>query len=186
MLDSSYSPMTIRFFILQAHYRSTLDFSNKALQGAEKGLTRLQKAMDQLETLPAGDSSSLHVQELAEKCDKAMKDDLNTPVLMAHLFDGVKWINGLAEGRHSLTAADLEQLKSLYQDYLYTVLGLMKPVAPETGKEITGELVEMILRVRREAKQNRDFEKADQIREELSRLGITVKDTKDGADWEIH
>ncbi len=186
MLDAAYSPMTIRFFILQAHYRSTLDFSNDAIQGAEKGMARLLNAWDQLGILSAGSSSSVNVQELADRCDEAMKDDLNTSVLIAHLFDSVKWINGLSEGRHTITAEDLVLLKLIYHNYLYKVLGLTRPDSGDPGKEITGDLVELILQLRSEAKSNRDFEKADQIRDELTKLGITVKDKKDGADWEIN
>ena len=185
MLNQAYSPMTIRFFVLQAHYRSTLNFSNEALEGSGKGLMRLLKAIDDLETIIPAASSSISVKNLVSGCDTAMKDDMNTPILIAHLFDGVKWINGLTEGLQTINNEDLDTLKSLYHNYVYKVLGLKKPEAPDPGQGITGDLVEMILQVRTEAKTNRDFDTADRIRDGLSNLGITVKDRKDGADWEI-
>ena len=186
MLDGSYHPMTIRFFILQAHYRSTLDFSNEALRGSEKGVMRLLKAVDDIDSVQSAVNSTINVKDLASRCDKAMKDDLNTPLLIAHLFDGVKWINGLSEGRHTITSEDLKMLRSVYHNYVYSVLGLTKPESVDPGKGITGDLVEMILQWRNEVKNNRDFDRADRIRDDLSKLGITLKDRKDGADWEIN
>ncbi len=186
MLEQIYTPMAIRFFILQAHYRSPLDFSNEALRGSEKGLMRLLKTIDDMGSIKPGASSSINVVDLVSNCDKAMKDDMNTPVLIAHLFDGVKWINGLSEGRHTITSEDLEKLKALYHDYVYSILGLSKPEAVDPGKGITNDLVEMILQLRSDAKSKQDFDTADRIRNGLTTLGITVKDRKDGADWEIH
>ena len=186
ILEKAYTPMTIRFFILQAHYRSTLDFSNEALQASEKGLIRLWKAMDELDRVQPTESSNLPVDELVSNCHNAMKDDMNTPILIAHLFDGVKWIYGLSEGRYTLTSKDLQKMQSLYGDYVTRVLGLAKPVEYEPNTEITEGLIEMIIQLRSDAKANRDFSAADQIREGLSRLGIIVKDRKDGADWEIN
>lgn len=185
MLDQPFGPMSIRFFILQAHYRSTLDFSNEALQASEKGLMRLMKSMDELEHIKPSASSSVEVNDLASKCDEAMKDDLNTPVLIAHLFDGVKWINGLSEGRLGITSSDLENLKTLFHNYLFNILGLTGQDTPNREKGISNGLMELILQMRNEAKANRDFATADRIRDALSDLGITVKDRKDGADWEI-
>ncbi len=186
MLEQAYSAMTIRFFILQAHYRSTLDFSNEALQGSEKGLTRLLKSIEMLDLVKAGETSTVAVEKLIEKCDKAMMDDMNTPILIGHLFEGVKWVSALSEGRQTLNAADLEKLKSLFHNYVYKVLGLNLTQSSETGDQITGNLVEMILQLRTDAKAQRDFDTADRIREKLSDLGITIKDRLDGADWEIN
>lgn len=186
MLEQAYSPMTIRFFILQAHYRSTLDFSNEALQGSEKGLKRLLKAMEALDSIKPGVSSSMDVDQLVSRCDKAMMDDMNTPILIGHLFEGVKWIHGLKEGKLSIDTGDLDKLRSLYQNYVHKVLGLRKPETSGSDDQITAELVEMILQIRIDAKDQRDFKTADRIREGLSNLGITIKDRKDGADWEIN
>jgi len=186
MLDGSYHPMTIRFFILQAHYRSTLDFSNEALRGSEKGLLRLLKAVDDIDSIQSAVTSTINVKDFVSRCDKAMQDDLNTPLLIAHLFDGVKWINGLTEGRLTITTEDLKMLRSVYHNFVYRILGLTKLESADPGKGITGDLVEMILQWRNEVKNNRDFDRADQIRDDLSNLGITLKDRKDGADWEIN
>jgi cysteinyl-tRNA synthetase len=186
MLHREYHPMTIRLFILQAHYRSTLDFSNEALEASEKGLMRLLKAMDELNSIQSGSKSSVDVTHLKESCVKAMDDDLNTPVLIAHLFDGVKWINGLSEGRHSISSQDLESLKKLYNLFVYEVLGLNRTEKEDPGKGLVNDLVHMVLRLRNDAKANRDYEMADRIRDGLASLGITVKDTRNGADWEIN
>ena len=186
MLEQAYGPMTIRFFILQAHYRSTLDFSNEALQAAEKGFMRLMKALGQLELLTSAKSTTLDVAGLSKRCHEAMEDDMNTAKLIGHLLSGVPQINKLAEGKESITATDLEALKKLYHGYVFSVLGLTLPESAGQSDEITGELMELILKLRKEAKENRDFQTADRIRDGLSDLGITVKDRKDGADWEIH
>lgn len=185
LLEQAYGPMTIRFFILQAHYRSPLDFSNEALQASEKGLMRLLKAIDQLDSITPGSSGSFHAKELEEQCNRAMEDDLKTGMLIGHLLSGVTQINRAAEGKETITEDDLEKLKQLYHSWVFDVLGLKQ--ADESGKtsEITGELIEMILQLRDDAKSNRDFETADRLRNELTNLGITIKDRKDGADWEI-
>ncbi len=117
MLDGPYSPMTIRFFILQAHYRSTLDFSNEALRASEKGLEKLMKAMKLMEGIKAGSSSSVSVEALSKSCEDAVRDDMNTPILIAHLFDGVKIIRALADSKEKISATDLDQLKTLIRYY---------------------------------------------------------------------
>ena len=185
MLEQAYDPMVIRFFILQAHYRSTLDFSNEALQASEKGLNRLLTAVASLNKIMARDSSSIDVDDLADRCSKAMEDDMNTAKLAGHLLSGITQINKLAQGSESITTVDLEKLKVLYHSWIFAVLGLKLP--EERGKEnqISRELIELILNLRNDAKSNRDFETSDRIRNELTRLGITIKDRKDGADWEI-
>ncbi len=179
--------MTIRFFILQAHYRSTLDFSNEALLASQKGLTRLMKAMELLDHIKAEGSTPGGVDQLSAKCEEALRDDLNTPLLIGHLFDGVKMINNISEGKGSIDKGGLEKLKSLYNTMVYQVLGLA-PTGDTGNREesITGELVEMILQLRQKAKADRDFESADRIRDGLTSLGVILKDRKDGTDWEIN
>ena len=185
-LDGAYLPMTIRFFILQAHYRSTLDFSNEALHASQKGLEKLLKAMELISTLKPGDTSSVSVDTLSSKCQEALCDDMNTPILIAHLFDGVKMIRTLSEEKESITAADLDRLLSLYATMVHEVLGIAVPGKQEEGnKQITGDLMEMIINLRNEAKAGKDYNTADRIRKELTRLGITLKDHKEGTDWEI-
>ncbi len=175
-LEKPYSPMTIRFFILQAHYRGTLDFTNEALQASEKGILRLHSAVGDIDSIEPGSSSTLSIDKLITDCNSAMNDDMNTPVLIAHLFNGVKWINVLKAGRESITSGDLERLKSLYEKYVYAILGLRKPSSDQKGPEISRELIEMILH----------FSTADRIRDGLSGMGITIKDQKDGTEWEIN
>ncbi len=186
MLVGAYTPMTIRFFILQAHYRSTLDFSNEALRASQKGLEKLLKAMELIDSIKTGDSSSVSVESLSTSCEEALRDDLNTPILIAHLFDGVKMIRALADSKESITTADLLELKSLYLTMVYEVLGLAPLKTEPAGSNLTGELVEMILQLRNQAKVNRDFTTADQIRDGLTQLGVSLKDHKEGTDWEIN
>jgi cysteinyl-tRNA synthetase len=184
-LEQAYGPMVIRFFILQAHYRSTLDFSNEALQASEKGLNRLLSAVAKLDHIQASGKGSIDVEALAERCNNAMEDDMNTAMLVGHLLSGITQINKLAEGSDTISAEDLEKLKVLYHSWAFLVLGLELPESTGLANEITGDLIEMILQLRSDAKSNRDFETADRIRNELTDLGITIKDRKDGADWEI-
>jgi cysteinyl-tRNA synthetase len=185
MLEQAYRPMVIRFFILQAHYRSTLDFSNEALQASEKGLIRLLSAMEKLDTIQPSDRGSLDVDALAEYCSRAMEDDMNTARLVGYLLGEIPEINKLAEGKDSISLEDLDKLKSLYRNWVSTVLGLEAQSVPGKTSEITADLIDMILQLRNEAKATHDFETADRIRNMLSSLGVTVKDRKDGADWEI-
>jgi cysteinyl-tRNA synthetase len=173
LLACAYSPMTVRFYILQAHYRSTLDFSNEALQASEKGLQ-------------PGETSTVRVDELVSGCNNALKDDLNTPGVIAHLFDGIKMIHRLSEGKETIAAGELERLRSLYRSMVIDVLGILPPDREAPGNTIAGALMEMIIQLRNEAKAGRDFKKADRIREGLTRLGVTLKDRKDGTDWEIN
>jgi len=185
LLEKAYSPMTIRFFILQAHYRSPLDFSNEALQSAEKGLARLFAAMDKLNKLKTSDKSSFDVQAFKQRCFDAMNDDLNTPVLFAQLFDGVKYINSIAAGKESITANDLDILKKLYHDFVYEIAGLKNDNEQSGNAGKLNDVLNLLLNIRLEAKKNKDFATADKIRNELKAMGIIVKDTKDGFEWEI-
>ena len=186
LLEQAYSPMTIRFFILQAHYRSTLDFSNKALQAAEKGLNRLFSALNVLDKLKTSEKSSFDIQALKQKCFDAVNDDLNTPILFAHLFDGVKFINSVAAGNESITEADLDDLKKLYNDFVFEIAGLKN----ESGNAAASdnkldEVMDILLNMRIEAKKNKDFATSDKIRDLLNQSGITIKDTKEGSEWEM-
>ncbi len=185
LLEKAYSPMTIRFFILQAHYRSPLDFSNEALQSAEKGMMRLFAAMDKLNKLKTSDKSSFDIKALKQRCFDALNDDLNTPVLFAHLFDGVKYINSVAAGTESITAEDLEILKKLYHDLVYEISGLKNDQTTSGSSDKLDKILTLLLNLRLEAKKNKDFATADKIRDELKELGVLVKDTKDGFEWEI-
>lgn len=184
MLEQAYSPMTIRFFILQAHYRSTLDFSNEALQAAEKGLDRLMKAVETLRKIVPGEVSSVDVDDLKRRYREAMDDDLNSPLVIAALFDWVRIINQLYEGKQTISASDLEHLRSLVDKIVFDVLGLRDEKGEEANDMVT-PLVEMLLEMRTKAKAAKDWATSDMIRDRMSAIGIRVKDRKDGYDWEI-
>jgi len=183
-LDRAYSPMTIRFFILQAQYRSTVDFGNEALQAAEKGFTKLMNAMETLENLKNSDSSTYDINELEKNCYAAMDDDFNTPILIAHLFDGVRIINSVKDGKESLTASDLSKMQKLFSDFVTDILGLISP-KESGGNDLTEEVMELVLKLRGNAKKNKDFSTADLIRDELDKAGIQIKDSREGSSWEI-
>ena len=184
LLERAYTPMTIRFFILQAHYRSTVDFSNEALQAAEKGMAKLMNAYETLKELTASDSSTYDVAVLKDKCYAAMNDDFNTPILISHLFDGVRIINSVKDGTAQLSVNDLADLKQLFQTFVTDILGL-KSKKEDTGNDLTNELMDIVLQLRCKAKENKDWDSADFIREELNKLNIQVKDGKDGSSWEL-
>jgi len=185
LLTQPYSPMTIRFFVLQAHYRSTLDFSNEALQAAEKGLARLVKAAETLKKIEPSDSSTVNVEQLKTNCYAALNDDLNSPVLLSHLFDGVKFINSIKEGTEKINSADLESLRTIFISFVFDILGLYDESADRADEKLTGELINMILNMRQEAKKRKDFSASDKIRKDLNKLGIIIKDKKDAVDWEM-
>jgi len=183
-LDQAYGPITIRFFILQAHYRSTVDFSNEALQAAQKGLQRMLTAMGTLAGLKASKSSTVDVGGLKQKCYAAMNDDFNSPVVIAHLFDGVRMINSINDGKESISASDLEVLKSLFNDFVLDILGFKNEDQAAGGDdELVEGLMQTILDLRKGAKVNKDWPTADKIRDDLGSLNIEVKDTKEGAVW---
>lgn len=183
-LQQAYSPTTIRFFILQAHYRSTVDFSNEALQAAEKGMNRMLTAMETLGKLKASDTSTVEIVPLRKKCYEAMNDDFNSPILIAHLFDGVKMINSIKDGKEKINAGDLEILRKTYDDFVYDILGLKEEAEVAGDDETMDGLMNLILDIRKQAKANKDWGTADKIRDNLKDLNIAVKDTKDGATWE--
>ena len=184
LLDQAYSPMTIRFFILQAHYRSTLDFSNEALQAAGKGLARLFEGMATLEKLQPAPASTVDIGPMITGAYEALLDDLNSPVAIGHLFDGVRIINTVMEGRETLNGEDMEKLRDFYRHFTLDILGLLREDAA-AGTELTDKLIEALLEIRQEAKQRKDFATSDRIRDELTRMGVEIRDRKDGADWTI-
>ena len=183
-LDRAYSPMCIRFFILQAHYRSTLDFSNEALQAAEKGFTKLMNAIETIEKISASENSTYDVNDLELKCYSAMDDDFNTPILISHLFDGVRIINSVKDGKESLSSSDLDKLKSILNTFVRGILGLVSE-KENNGNNLTNEVMDIVLKLRGNAKNNKDFDTADLIREELDKIDIQVKDGRDGSSWEL-
>ncbi|EKD31586.1 MAG: hypothetical protein ACD_77C00296G0008 [uncultured bacterium] len=188
ILVQAYSPMTIRFFILQAHYRSTLDFSNEALQAAEKGLKRLFLAGDEAAKLKVSEDSPIidGLNELKEGIYSALCDDMNTPIAIAHLFEAVRIVNTLKEKRSLITKEDKDTLVLMFEGIAGGVLGLANEQASSGTGEILNGIVEMILDVRKEAKSKKDFETSDKIRERLASLGVQIKDTKEGTEWNLN
>lgn len=187
LLSQPFSPMTIRFFVLQAHYRSTLDFSDEALQASEKGLDRLMKGIETIAKIKPSAASTVNPEELENRCIAAMNDDLSSPMVISALFDWVRIINQIYEGAQTITATDLERLKSIFHLYTFDILALRddKSATGQGGKDMVSPLVEMLLEVRTEAKNSKNWALSDEIRDKLVAIGIRVKDRKDGCDWEI-
>lgn len=185
LLERGYSPMTVRFFMLQCHYASTLDFSNAAMQAAEKGLERLLAANELLGRLkPSTEGEPFDVAALKAACHSAMNDDLNTPVMIAQLFDGVRAINAAHAGKTALSQQDIDQLKVLFHDMLFTVLGLKDEEATQAGDDLSEGLMDVLLGLRADARNRKDYATSDLIRDKLAAMGITVKDSKEGMTWE--
>ena len=209
-LEQAYTPMTVRFFILQAHYRGTLDFSNEALQAAEKGLKRVMQAGKDLRALASAadvqaapalaygefvsavapaevTASNAEVRALIEGVYEALCDDLNTPIALSHVFDAVRIINTAKDKSIVLDASDYKALVDLFDNIVYGVLGLRDEEASEGGKAIRtiDGLMQMVIEQRKAAKAAKDWATSDRIRDDLKALGIQIKDTKDGTEWTL-
>ena len=187
-LEQAYTPMTIRFFILQAHYRGTVDFSNEALKAAEKALERMLDGWHRLLALKPASNSSAPLDDFAARCAEAMNDDLNTPVVIATLFDACKVINQANDGTATLSQDDIDTLKATFQTYLFDVLGIRDDAATGTAGvdlEPYRQAVELLLELRRGAKANKDWATSDLIRDRMAQAGFDVKDTKDGVEWKV-
>ena len=192
-LDKAYSPMTIRLFILMAHYRSTVDFSNEALQASEKALERLLDGWRRLASLSPSDTSDIaaDIARIDRECREAMDDDLNTPMVIARLFEAASLVNKANDGHARATAADIEALRGLFQTWLFDILGIVDEQAGGTaasGKDTLEPYrgaVDLLLQLRGEAKANKDWATSDLIRDRLAALGFAVKDTKNGAEWSL-
>ena len=184
LLTQPFAPMTIRFFILQAHYRSTVDFSSEALVASEKGLARLMEAYERLQKLQAGKETTVEVAGLRERCEEAMCDDLNTPIVISHLFEASKAINTLADGKGTISEADLAELKEVFKLFIEDILGLQTE-SGSGSNEAYKKAIDLLLEMRLEAKRNKDWATSDKIRNELTALGFAIKDTKDGFEWSL-
>ncbi|MBL8011988.1 MAG: cysteine--tRNA ligase [Flavobacteriales bacterium] len=185
LLEKGYSAMTVRFFMLQCHYASTLDFSNAAMQASEKGLDRLVKAMALLPKLKAAEADEADIDALERRCHAAMNDDLNTPVMIAELFEAVRIINSVHDGKLKLTEASIGKLRTMMRVLVRDVLGIREEVADAKGDDhALDALVQEFIRLRAEAKARKDFATGDAIRDRLAAIGIVLKDTKEGTTWE--
>ena len=187
LLEQAYSPMTIRFFILQAHYRSTVDFSNDALRAAEKGLSRLLEAYRNLKKLQPAATSTVDTKGLREKCFEAMNDDLNSPIVISHLFDAARAVNSVKDGKAAISVTDLKELQEVFHLFLFDILGLQdNSSSGNDNYETMSKVVDLLLSIRQQAKANKDWATSDRIRNELTSIGFTIKDTKEGAEWQLN
>jgi len=186
LLKKQYTPMTVRFFILQSHYRSLVDFSNESLLAAETSLSKLFRAIEMLNKISPSDTSTIDIDSLKNKCYNALNDDLNTPILISHLFDGVRHINSIVDGSSKVDNSGLKSLKELFNTFVFEILGLQDEPNANSNEKLIDELMKVIINMRQDAKNRKEFEISDKIRQEISKLGIIIKDRKDGKpEWEI-
>lgn len=190
LLEKPYSPMTIRFFILQAQYRSTLDFSNEALQASEKAYQRMLEGYRRINDLKPSDTSTVsdEIKGLYTKCYEALDDDLNTPIVIAHLFDACRIVNLINDGSAKATAEDIKNLRQLFDTFLFEILGMRDEMV--SGTDVNAmkpfeEAMDLLLSIRSEAKSKKDWATSDLIRDRLAEIGFNVKDTKDGFEWSL-
>ncbi len=185
-LSKAYSPSVARFFMLQAHYRSILDFSDEALAASEKGFNRLMDSLRTVDQLPVSEISTINLAEWKHRCYDAMNDDFNSPILIATLFEGVKYINAIKEGEEKISEADKSELKLTMSSFIFDVLGLVdyRNEVNNNTEKLAGT-VELLINLRAQARNNKDFTTSDQIREQLSALGIQLKDGKEGTSFTI-
>jgi len=180
LLKKGFSPMTVKFFMLQAHYRSTLDFSNEALDASEKGFRRLMNAVNLLQRLKPSENSDFDIQVLADNCVNAMNDDFNSPVVIAELFEAVRIINVVHDGKASISAAELDKLKTLINDFVFDIFGLKDEDSSNTE---LNSVLDLMIDIRKSAKENKDYATSDKIRVGLHTMGILLKDSKEGTTW---
>jgi cysteinyl-tRNA synthetase len=185
ILSKAFSASVVRFFNMQANYRSILDFSNDALEASEKGYLKLMEALSTITNLSTQISSSINISVWKQKCYDAMNDDFNTPILIAHLFEGVKFINQIKEDKESITIEDLLILSTTMNIFVFDVLGLLNDVKENSSDKIDG-VVTLLIKLRKEARENKDWVLSDQIRDELLILGIQLKDGREGTTYSMN
>ena len=180
LLVKGFSPMTVKFFMLQAHYRSTLDFSNEALDASEKGFRRLMNAVGLLDKLNASEKSDFEIDPIAQNCLNAMNDDFNSPVVIAELFELVRIINTVYDGKASISEHELTKLKKVMSDFVFEIFGL----ADEDNSNMElNSVLDLVIDIRKSAKENKDYATSDKIRLGLQSMGIQLKDSKEGTSW---
>ena len=185
ILNKAFSPSTVRFFMLQAHYRSMLDFSSDALEASEKGYIKLMEAVQSLHNIEPAATSTIAIATWKQQCYDAMNDDFNTPILIAHLFEAVKYINALTAKKETITSKDLELLKNTVNVFIFEVLGLKNEAQTHNSNKLTG-VMEMLITMRKNARDNKDWALSDQIRDQLLALGIQLKDGKEGTTFTVN
>ncbi|MGJ5642363.1 cysteine--tRNA ligase [Formosa sp. S-31] len=184
--SKAYAPSVIRFFIAQSSYRSVLDLTDDGLLASEKGYVRLMDAINTLEELRATASSSFDIKAWQQSCYNAMNDDFNSPILIAHLFEAVKYINQIKEGKATISETDLELLKGCIKTFTFDILGLEKSTKENKSEDKLSGAVALLIKLRQEARANKDFALSDKIRDELAEVGIQLKDGKDGTTFTTH
>ena len=172
--------------MLQAHYRSVLDFSNDAIVAAEKGFNRLMDALDNLKEIQPSATSSIDIAAWKQLCYDAMNDDFNSPILIAQLFEAVRYINLLKDGKETITAQDIDTLSKSLNAFIFDILGLKNEIAAEGSNDKLESVVNMLIAMRNEARANKDFALSDQIRNKLTDLGIELKDSKEGTTFSLN
>ena len=185
ILSKAFSPAVVRFFMMQAHYTSILDLSNEALLASEKGYFRLMEAIESMDNLKASDKSDFDVATWKQSCYDAMNDDFNSPILIAQLFEAVKHINLIKEGKEQLKSEDLDELKNTVNTFVFEVLGLENKRSSNGESDKLAGVIELLIEMRNEARANKDFSTSDKIRDELQSLGIQLKDGKEGTSFSI-
>ena len=183
--EKKFQPNVVRFCFLQAHYRSVLDISNEAMVASEKGLFRLLEGVKLLENISPNNTTSFSVSDWLQSCYDAMNDDFNTPILIANLFEGIKYVNLINDGKETISSLDLELFSKAIHSFLFDVLGLKDETETENNSEKLEGVVKMLINMRNEARANKDFAMSDQIRDQLIVLGIQLKDGKDGTSFSI-
>lgn len=184
LLEKGYAPMAVRFFMMQTHYRSTLDFSNEALQAAEKGFQRMMAGIKVLHLLKPSGTSTVDLKSIRQKCYDAMNDDFNSSVMMAQLFELMRIINSTNDGKEKMTQADIDEAKSIVQHFVFDILGLKDDSSGSNDNGLLDGVMQLVLEIRNEAKAKKDFTVSDKIRNSLNEIGIIVKDSKDGSTWD--
>lgn len=186
VFDKAYSPTTVRFFMMQCHYRSTLDLSSEALGASEKALKKLLAAYNSLLNLAPSSASEMNAQDFQNRCYQAMNDDFNTPIVCATLFDMVKQINAAKDGKLKVTSSDIKSMQSTMEVFLFEIMGIKNEQKQETSNDKSSELIEMLIQLRITAKANKDFALSDQLRDDLNKMGIILKDTPKGTEWSMN
>jgi cysteinyl-tRNA synthetase len=185
LFEKAFSPMCVRFFMMQTHYSSTLDFSNEALQASEKGFNRLMESYSTLEKLSPSDKSTSDIKKIESDCYSAMNDDFNTPILLSHLFECARIINSTNDKKETLTQTDIELLKKIYKDFIVDVLGLKREEESGKSTEALNKVMQLLIDIRKKVKDNKDYATSDEIRNRLQESGIQIKDGKEGTSWSI-
>jgi len=183
IMSKAYSPSVIRFFMMQAAYRSVLDLTDTGLLASEKGFNRLMNAVDDFQNLKTSNTSSFDVKEWKKACYNAMNDDFNTPILIANLFEAVTQINAIKEGSVTITKEDLDTFKTAIHVFVFELLGLKNVQESEEGTNKLSGAVELLIKLRQEARANKDFALSDKIRDELAEVGITLNDSREGTTF---